>query len=117
MPTVDKSGRASRGTVVLETLVWLCAAAALGQGLNVTFDDQHHAAITHLVFFVIAAVLTVAAVFVHRAADQRSQRLPERIGIRTKGGSLFGDRLRIRGQDRGIDSEDTDTELKDSDIE
>ena len=41
----------------------------------------------------------------------------ERTGVKTKGGKLRMTRSRIRGQDRGIDSEDTDVDVDKSDIE
>jgi hypothetical protein len=69
----------------------------------------------------VAVGLMGASVKVYRALKNRRAgrtTTPERTGVRTRGGTFRSTgKMRIRKQDRAIDSEGTDWETKDTDIE
>lgn len=113
----------------------LTVGLPLGSSLvtaTITIAQQYPAPI--VVVFVVGVVLVgfwLAAIIVeairNRGDDGAGEpaSLPEpepprgpRTGIRTRGGSFRSSgQIRIRNQDRSIDSEDTDWETKDTDIE
>ena len=116
---VDAGSSLSFQDMLLELFraaVAVSGATALGEGLAVTFDNSRHTVLTHVVFFVIAALCAVIFVLAH-AAHRRRRDVEGRTGIKTRRGTLSVRGGRIRGQDRAIDAEDTDIDLKDPNIE
>jgi hypothetical protein len=101
------------------------AAAAFGEGLNVTFDNSDHAAVTHWIFFVIAAVLglAAAALIVGIERGKRREQPPEptptgSVGVSIGPGRFKGNIVKIgeavnldRALDISADAEDNEFEV------